>query len=99
MQHLSFTRMKRETPLLELFGIYLEEFMQNTLRFVAKVSCLALILVLVAGMAFGQTSNGTIAGVVTDITGAAITNAKVTATSNNTGEVRTTNTNAVGAYR
>lgn len=73
--------------------------MQNTLRFVAKLSCLALVLALVAGTAFGQTSNGTIAGVVTDATGAAITEAKVTATSINTGEVRTTKTNGVGAYR
>jgi Carboxypeptidase regulatory-like domain len=73
--------------------------MQSTIRLVAKLSCLALVIALVAGMAFAQTSNGTIAGVVTDTTGAAIANAKVTATSVNTGEVRTTKTNDVGAYR
>jgi hypothetical protein len=73
--------------------------MQTSLRFAAKAALVALITVLIAGLAFAQTSNGTIAGAVTDATGAAISNAKVTATSINTGEVRTTTTNAVGAYR
>jgi hypothetical protein len=73
--------------------------MSTSLRFAAKAALVALIAVLVAGLGFAQTSNGTIAGAVTDATGAAISNAKVTATSNNTGEVRTTTTNGVGAYR
>ena len=57
------------------------------------------LVVLCALGAIAQTSNGTIAGVVTDSTGAAIVNAKVTATSAATGDVRTTTTNSVGAYR
>lgn len=57
------------------------------------------LLCLCAVAAVAQTSNGTIAGVVVDTTGAAIVNAKVTATSVQTGEVRTTTTNSVGAYR
>jgi hypothetical protein len=73
--------------------------MSTSLRFAAKAALVALIAVLIAGLGFAQTSNGTIAGAVTDATGAAISNAKVTATSNNTGEVRTTKTNGVGAYR
>jgi hypothetical protein len=73
--------------------------MQPSLRFAAKAALVALLAVLVAGLSFAQTSNGTIAGAVTDATGAAIANAKVTATSINTGEVRTTTTNGVGAYR
>src|ERR1700760_2334449 len=77
----------------------LEVSMQTSLRFAAKTALAALMVVLIAGLGFAQTSNGTIAGSVTDATGAAIANAKVTATSNNTGEVRTTKTNDVGAYR
>lgn len=48
---------------------------------------------------FAQTSNGTIAGVVTDQTGASVTNATVAAKSEATGDSRTVHTNSVGAYR
>jgi hypothetical protein len=48
---------------------------------------------------FAQTSNGTIAGVVTDQTGAAVVNATVTAKSLATGSSRSAQTNSVGAYR
>jgi hypothetical protein len=68
-------------------------------RLWTKICLIALVAVLMAGLSFAQTSNGTIAGVVTDASGAAITNAKITATSKATGEVRNGQTNAVGAYR
>jgi len=57
------------------------------------------LFILSALAAFAQTSNGTIAGVVTDPSGAAIVNAKVTITSLQTGDVRESTTNSVGAYR
>lgn len=60
---------------------------------------LALVFVFSMALAFAQTSNGTIAGTVVDPSGAAIANAKVTAKSVQTGNVRTTTTNAVGGYR
>jgi outer membrane receptor protein involved in Fe transport len=62
------------------------------------IVALALVVFCALG-AIAQTSNGTIAGVVTDSTGAAVIGAKVTATSVQTGEVRTATTNSVGAYR
>jgi hypothetical protein len=60
---------------------------------------LALVFVFSMALAFAQTSNGTIAGTVVDPSGAAIANAKVTAKSVQTGNVRTTTTNGVGGYR
>jgi hypothetical protein len=48
---------------------------------------------------FAQTSNGTIAGSVTDSSGAAITNATVTAVSLQTSQTRVTQTSGTGAYR
>ena len=64
-------------------------------------TAIALIVLLLCGAfsAFAQTSNGTIAGVITDVSGAAVVNAKVTATSLQNGDVRTATTNSVGAYR
>ena len=56
-------------------------------------------LLLGACAALGQSTNGTIAGVVTDPSGAAITNATVTVKSVQTGDSRTIQTNNVGAYR
>ncbi|MDT8067143.1 MAG: TonB-dependent receptor [Terriglobia bacterium] len=66
--------------------------------FTRLIVTVALVLLCALG-AIAQTSNGTLAGVVTDSTGAAIVNAKVTATSVQTGDVRTATTNSVGAYR
>jgi Carboxypeptidase regulatory-like domain/TonB-dependent Receptor Plug Domain len=73
--------------------------MQSTIRLVAKLSCLALVVALVAGMAFAQTTKGTIAGIVTDNTDAVITGATVTATAAGGGETRTVTTGANGEYR
>src|SRR5579884_1152948 len=46
-----------------------------------------------------QTSNGTVAGTVTDPSGAAIANAVVTVSSSQTGQTRTATTNSAGTYR
>ncbi|HEX2917666.1 MAG TPA: carboxypeptidase regulatory-like domain-containing protein, partial [Edaphobacter sp.] len=46
-----------------------------------------------------QTPQGTIAGTITDASGAAIAGASVTAVSLQTNDTRTANTNAAGAYR
>ena len=59
----------------------------------------AALLVLCAVTAVAQTSNGTIAGVVTDPSNAVVLNAKVVAKSTLTGELREGTTNANGAYR
>jgi hypothetical protein len=67
-------------------------------RFTAKIALLTLSF----GTAFAlhaQTSSGTIAGTVSDATGAAVPGATVVATSNETGETRTVKTNSVGGYR
>jgi outer membrane receptor protein involved in Fe transport len=58
-------------------------------------------LVLLAGALslLAQTSNGTIAGVVTDPNGAVVQNAIVTAINKANGETHTTTTNGEGAYR
>jgi hypothetical protein len=64
----------------------------------ALLAVLTFVLVL-SGIAVAQTSNGTIAGVVTDPQGAVVSNATVTATSVATGETKKTTTNASGAYR
>ena len=48
---------------------------------------------------FGQTSNGTIAGTVTDVTGAVVSGASVTALSLQTGETRSAITSNIGAFR
>jgi Carboxypeptidase regulatory-like domain len=59
-----------------------------------------LLFVLTATLAVsGQTSSGTIAGTITDATGAAVSGATVTAISRDTGEKRVVQTNSVGGYR
>jgi hypothetical protein len=62
---------------------------------------LIVVILLIAGLAIGnaQTSNGTIIGVITDPAGQVLTGATVTATSIDTGAVKTTTTNAEGEYR
>ena len=60
---------------------------------------LALVFVLGVMSALAQTSNGTIAGTVTDPSGAAITGATISAKSVQTGVTRSATTNNTGAYR
>src|SRR4029077_5461735 len=60
---------------------------------VVAVICVA------ASMASGQTFRATILGSVTDITGATVPGAKVTARNTETGFLRTTETQADGSYR
>lgn len=56
-------------------------------------------LVLVASFAMAQTTKGTIAGVVTDKSGAVVPGATVTATAANGGDTRTATTGQSGEYR
>src|SRR5438105_7682108 len=49
--------------------------------------------------AFAQTSKGILAGTVRDSSGAVVTGATVTVTSEDTGETRSLNTTSIGAYR
>lgn len=58
------------------------------------------VLLLCAGNAFAQSSNGTISGTVTDKTGGAVANATVKVVSiDRGGETRNTTTDSVGTYR
>ncbi len=52
-----------------------------------------------SGIAFAQTSQGTLAGVARDATGAVVAKASITATNQATGEKRTVMSGADGAYR
>jgi outer membrane receptor protein involved in Fe transport len=66
----------------------------------AKHIVLALLIVLVPATAlFAQSSNGSISGVITDDSGAALPGVTVTATSTTTGVSRTAVTNATGNYQ
>jgi hypothetical protein len=71
----------------------------------AKSGVLRCVLLVVLGLCFGssqalsQTPQGTIAGAITDTTGAAVGGATVTATSIQTNDTRTAITNKAGAYR
>src|SRR4051794_27186642 len=56
-------------------------------------------VVLLASFGAAQTTRGTIAGVVTDNSGAAVAGAKVTATPVDGGEPRTATTGGTGEYR
>ena len=63
-----------------------------------KLQGLAAIVLLSAGMAFGQSQNGTVSGVITDASGAVVSGATVTLKSVETGLVRTVTTNGAGNY-
>ncbi len=63
-----------------------------------RLAALALSLLTIAAL-HGQTSRGTVTGLVTDATKAAIPNASVEVTSASTGVTRTTSTNDSGIYR
>ena len=67
---------------------------RNTLRLLSLLAILALFSV----WAFGQAETGAINGIVTDKTGAVVVGANVTATSIDTGLVRTTTTKSAGEY-
>ena len=56
-------------------------------------------LIFFASLIFGQTSRGTITGIVTDASAAAAPNASVELTNKQTGITRTTTTNEGGVYR
>ncbi len=56
-------------------------------------------LLLLAGLSLAQATKGTIAGTVSDKSGAVVTGATVTAAAKNGGETRTTTTGGHGAYR
>ena len=71
----------------------------SMLRFRLVLTLLLTIVLAITGLAVAQTSKGILAGVVRDPTGAAIGNATVTVTSQDTGETRTLTTSALGAYR
>lgn len=65
----------------------------------AKYILLALLIVLVPVSLFAQSSNGSISGLATDDSGAAIPGVTVTATNTATGVARTTVSNASGHYQ
>ena len=67
---------------------------QNTLKLLSLLAILTLFSV----WAFGQAETGAINGTVTDNTGAVVVGATVTATSIDTGLVRTTTTKSAGEY-
>ena len=66
-------------------------------RIVRLISLIA-ILTLISVWAFGQAESGAINGIVTDKTGAVVVGATVTATSVDTGLVRTATTGSAGEY-
>lgn len=67
----------------------------STLRMIALIG---LMLTVLLSMSFAQTSKGSITGIVTDATGAVVTNATVTASATNGGETRSATTGPNGAY-
>src|ERR1043165_1718439 len=70
--------------------------MRSQMRSAAAL--LALFLLVCAAPALAQSDRGAITGTVSDPTGAVVPNAKVTATSLDTGEVRETTTSGEGSY-
>ena len=62
------------------------------------VGFLAIVL-LATGMAWGQSQNGSVSGVITDATGAVVSGATITVTNEATGAVRSTVSTSSGDYR
>src|SRR5437870_13374525 len=67
------------------------------------VACIVFSLILVilagaAGHAFGQSSNATVSGTLTDSTGAVLPGVSITATNNGTGVVTSVFSNEAGVY-
>src|ERR1700686_1080467 len=58
-----------------------------------------LLVVLVSGIAWAQTSNGTLVGSVVDPTGAVVQKATVSAVSSQYGQPHETHTDSIGTYR
>jgi outer membrane receptor protein involved in Fe transport len=73
--------------------------MRNMYRTAVVLAAMVAVVALAVGPACGQTSNGTIVGTVTDKTGAAVPNAKVTGTSKDLGVTRATVSDSSGGYR
>jgi len=69
-----------------------------SIRFVGPI-VLLLLLIFTARGSFSQTSRGTLTGIVTDKSGAVITNASVAITEKDTNVKRQTTTNNAGVYR
>ncbi len=65
---------------------------------IVRLISLFVIVTLISVWAFGQAESGAIDGIVTDKTGAVVVGATVTATSVDTGLVRTTTTGSAGEY-
>src|SRR5215469_16602546 len=65
---------------------------------IVKVISLLVIMTFLSVWVFGQAESGAINGIVTDKTGAVVVGATVTATSVDTGLVRTTTTGSAGEY-
>jgi Carboxypeptidase regulatory-like domain len=68
------------------------------LREWAWTACAGVALVAGAGSLLAQSQNGSISGVITDASGAVVSNATVTVTNVATGAVRTTTTTSAGDY-
>ena len=71
----------------------------SKLRIFALVLALVSLIALGSGPVYGQAINGNIVGTVTDPSGAAVSNADVTATNPATGFTVTAKTNETGGYR
>src|ERR1700682_15770 len=63
-----------------------------------RASALCALSLVFSISAYSQAVNATLLGTVTDVTGAVVANAKVTATATNTGVSRVTQTNESGNY-
>src|SRR5690242_20729621 len=70
----------------------------NTAKSLAQAVVL-LLAVLVSGVAWAQTSNGTLVGSVVDPTGAVVPKATISAESTQYGQPHETHTDSVGTYR
>ena len=68
-------------------------------RIVSFSVVVAIFGLLCVGTVFGQSGTGELTGLVTDSTGAVVSNANVTLTNDATGEKRTTVTTGAGIYR
>ncbi len=73
--------------------------MQSNRRMAWLAGMLAIMLLCLTGFAFGQTERGSIAGQVTDNTGAILPDTVVTLKNEATGVVQTAKTNSDGSYR
>lgn len=72
---------------------------RKSYKWIVLAAALILAVVMPASMKAQSNISGDISGTVTDPTGAAVPNAKVTVTSTTTGQVKTVSTNADGTYR